>query len=32
MKTLEEIKAQLSELNPTLQEKFQVENIGVFGS
>lgn len=32
MKTLDEIKAQLEELKPTLKERFQVETIGVFGS
>lgn len=31
-KTLEEIKAQLEMLKPTLKEKFEVEKIGVFGS
>jgi len=32
MKTLEEIKAQIEELKPTLKQRFQVETIGVFGS
>jgi predicted nucleotidyltransferase len=32
MKTLEEIRAQLEQLKPTLREKFEVEAIGVFGS
>src|SRR4030042_6978242 len=32
MKTLEEIKARLERLKPTLKEKFEVETIGVFGS
>ena len=32
MKTLEEIKARLEQLKPTLREKFGVETIGVFGS
>jgi uncharacterized protein len=32
MKTLEEIKAQLELLKPTLKAKFQVETIGIFGS
>ena len=32
MKTLEEIKARLERLKPTLKEKFEVETIGIFGS
>jgi predicted nucleotidyltransferase len=32
MKTLDEIKAQLEQLKPTLSEKFKVKTIGVFGS
>jgi predicted nucleotidyltransferase len=32
MKTLEEIKAELETLKPTLRERFGVETIGVFGS
>ena len=32
MKTLEEIKARLEQLKPTLREKFKVKTIGVFGS
>jgi predicted nucleotidyltransferase len=32
MKKLEEIKARLEQLKPTLREKFGVETIGVFGS
>jgi uncharacterized protein len=32
MKTLEEIKAQMELLKPTLKAKFQVETIGIFGS
>jgi uncharacterized protein len=32
MKTLEEIKATLETLKPTLKERFGVETIGVFGS
>lgn len=32
MKTLEEIRAQLEALKPTLRERFKVKTIGVFGS
>ena len=32
MKTLEELRAQLERLKPTLKEKFAVETIGIFGS
>ena len=32
MKTLKEIKSQLELLKPVLEEKFQVETIGIFGS
>ena len=32
MKTLEEIKARLEQLKPTLREDFKVKTIGVFGS
>ena len=32
MKTLEELKIELELLKPVLKEKFQVENIGIFGS
>ncbi len=32
MKTVEEIKSQLTRLKPTLRERFQVETIGIFGS
>jgi hypothetical protein len=32
MKTLEEIRAQLEVLKPTLKERFKVKTIGVFGS
>ena len=32
MKTLEEIRARLEQLKPTLREKFAVETIGIFGS
>lgn len=32
MKTLEEVKAQLELLKPTLRDNFQVETIGIFGS
>jgi uncharacterized protein len=32
MKTLDEIKVQLESIKPVLQEKFQVETIGIFGS
>ncbi len=32
MKTLDEIKVQLESVKPVLQEKFQVEAIGIFGS
>jgi predicted nucleotidyltransferase len=32
MKTLQEIKAELETLKPTLRERFGVETIGVFGS
>ena len=32
MKTLEEIKAKLEQLKPTLKEEFKVKTIGVFGS
>jgi predicted nucleotidyltransferase len=32
MKTLDEIKVQLESVKPVLQDKFQVETIGIFGS
>ena len=32
MKTLEELRAQLERIKPTLKEKFEVETIGIFGS
>jgi len=32
MKTLEELRAQLERLKPTLKEKFEVATIGIFGS
>ncbi len=32
MKTISEIKRQLETLKPILKEKYQVENIGIFGS
>ncbi len=32
MKSLEELKSQLQMLKPTLEKKYQVETIGVFGS
>lgn len=32
MKTLEELKAQLELLKPSLKEDFQVDTIGIFGS
>jgi predicted nucleotidyltransferase len=32
MRSLDEIKAQLQELKPTLRQRYQVETIGVFGS
>jgi hypothetical protein len=32
MQTIEEIKAQLELLKPTLKERFKVETIGIFGS
>jgi predicted nucleotidyltransferase len=32
MKSIEHIRKQLEELKPILEEKFQVETIGVFGS
>jgi uncharacterized protein len=32
MKTLEEIKDQLEKLKPLLNEKYQIDTIGVFGS
>jgi predicted nucleotidyltransferase len=32
MKTLEELKIQLESLKPILEQRFQVETIGIFGS